>query len=177
MPLELDVSDYDPSRGVFEDVKPGRAHVVVTDWEEYAVRGEWHRMQLEVVAHDDPGEVGKIHSELFHAGQRSQWRLRIAALALKLTTTEALLKAREESGIAVIRFEDAIGRSMFVRFVKEKDKNGEERIRINQHLYALDDPKCAGWPKNDTIAQRDASLSPPLTDGGSAGEPDDPFGL
>lgn len=156
MVLEISLDDFNPERhNIFADPKPGRAHVVATDWEELAVRGEWHRLRMEIVAHDDPGEVGKNTSELFHAGSRSQWRLILLALALRLTTVDELNAKKESGEPLVLDIEKGLGRSFFVRFVKEKDPNGETRIRINQNLFSIDDPRCTGWPRNEKIIERE----------------------
>jgi len=156
MVLEISLDEFDPDRQqAFAEVKPGRAHVIVTDWEENAINGQWHRMKMEVVAHDEPGENGKIHSELFHAGAKAQWRLIRLALATRLTTVEELAALKEQGEYATFDFADAIGRSMFVRFVQETDRNGEKRIKLGRNLFAIDDPRCSGWPANPGILERE----------------------
>ena len=157
MTITIDTSDYDPTKsGAFESPSPGRAHVLVTDWEEYAVSGRQgasHRMTLEILAHDNEEDVGKIHREIFSSLPSANWKLRAAVLALGLVTTQQLEQAKKEGKSIEVDMSQAVGRTMYVRFAKHM-YNDQEFIRVDGRMYSLDDPRCQGWPTCDAMVKR-----------------------
>ena len=165
MAVELDFAE-DNLRESADDVKPGKCMAVVSEFQEYGAKNGNHICEFEIVAHDDPAEVGKIHQEFFSQTPKAVYRLRQLAIAAGLTTIEAAKAAKEAGQSVPIEFADSVGHPMYVLLAAEEyEKNGT--ITVNTRvgkggaaMYRVDDPRCADWPTNEPMKVRGLKMLP-----------------
>ena len=175
MAIELDLTNDDPTRtGAFETVEPGNAHVVVVDFQEYGAKTGNHIVDLEILAHNDRGQVGKVHREFFSQNDAAVWRLRLLAVVCRLATVDELKAAKDAGKPISIEFGDCVGKQICVT-LEEQTYDGKTSIQIGSGLFALDDDRCKTFPRNEAMLSRAAPDD--LLSGGSSDSSDDPFGL
>ena len=172
MALDLDLSE-DNFRESGDDVAPGKCMVVLSEFKEHGASGTGnHIVDLEIVAHENPDEVGKVHTEFFSQTPKAGYRLRQLAVASGLTTLERMKAAKDAGEYPTIEFNDAVGRPFYVLLATEeytkRDGTIETSVKIGKGgaaMYRIDDKKYADWPTNESMKARGLKMLP------KAGEP------
>lgn len=152
MAIAVDLSE-DKLQDGMDNVAPGKAHVHMQKFHEYGSKTGDHMADFEVVAHDNPAEVGKMHREYFPQKSSVAWKLRSLAIGLGLTTMDDCQKAKEEGRPLEIEYQDGVGRQMFVTFT-ESEYNGKKSVRIEGNMWPLTSDKCKGHPRNAGMLKR-----------------------
>ncbi|MCC7422001.1 MAG: hypothetical protein IT428_17115 [Planctomycetaceae bacterium] len=152
MAIAVDLSE-DKLQDGMDNVVPGKAHVVMQKFHEYGSKNGDHMADFEVVAHDNPAEVGKIHREYFPQKSSVAWKLRALAIGLGLTTMDECQKAKEEGRALQIEYQDGVGRQMFVTFT-ENEYQGKKSVRVEGNMWPLTSDKCKGHPRNVGMLKR-----------------------
>lgn len=175
MAIAVDLTE-DKLQDGMDNVVAGKAHVVMQKFHEYGSKSGDHMADFEVVAHDQPSEVGKIHREYFPQKSSVAWKLRALAVGLGLTTMDECQKAKEEGRALQIEYQDGVGRQMFVTFA-ESEYNGKKSVRVEGNMWPLTSEKCKGHPRNAGMLKRsgvDPATIPAATaatNGGAAKKP------
>lgn len=153
MAIDLDLTNDDPTKTGFDPVAPGKAHAQMVKWTDYGSKNGDHVGEFEVVAHQDPDQVGKVHTEYFSQKSTVVWKLRTLAIALGLTTVDALSRAKEAGQSVPLEFADGVNRQLFVTF-SNHEYNGKTSTRIEGGMFHLTDPKAKGHPRNVGMLKR-----------------------
>ena len=157
----------DEMKGGGQSAAPGKAHVVVESFSEYASRGD-HVVEFEVVAHDRPDQIGVIHKEYFSSSSKAIWRLRTLCVATGVHTAEEFARAKEEGRGFDMNTDATVGRQLYIE-LQEKEHNGNWQVKIDGRMFAVNDPKCRDWPTQPGILKRAGIPTPAVPAAGSAG--------
>lgn len=152
MAISVDLTE-DKLQDGMDNVLPGKAHLSMSKFHEYGSKNGDHMADFEVVAHEVPSEVGKVHREYFPQKSTVAWKLRSLAIGLGLTTMDECQKAKEEGRPLQIEYQDGIGRQMFATFT-ESEYNGRKSVRIEGNMWPLTSDKCTGHPRNMGMLKR-----------------------
>ncbi len=138
--MELDIT-FDPENPD-NKIKEGKVQILVQS----VTEGEkWTDIDYEVVAAEDPNELGKTNRERLFKSEKAMVRFATFAVAVGLTTWEKLTAAKKAGAAkARIEFQDAVGKSCFAELKKE-----DKYIRVTWNgFHHLSDPSCADWPRS-----------------------------
>ncbi len=149
MAINFDMTDVDPEKvgKGFQAVKPGKAHVMITDAKEHGGKNQEHIIEYTVYAHTDPSQVGLKHSEYYGTAPNLQWKFAPVLLAAGLVDREDM-KRRKAAGQAMlpINLLDAIGKQMFCTFT-ENEHNGKTYTHAD-YVLCLNDPAAEKHPRD-----------------------------
>lgn len=196
MALSFDLNQVDdvkkPNSG--GQVKPGRCHAVFVEFDEYGEpKSGSHFGVWEIVAHDDPKQVGKKYKDLLGdpANGKSEkgvsyamGRLLHYAYVLGVTTPDEMEAAKKSGQQPNLDLNNGAGQQVFLEIVEEK-YDGKINSRIADAGFAImsiNDPKCKDFPANQAMLARakKSATKQPAGDAGSLPtqskqEANDPF--
>lgn len=170
MALQLDLNNVDnPAKvGTGGRVNPGRCHLVLTSFEEYGeTKTGSHVAKFEVLAHDDPSQIGKTFTDFLSdpANGRSEKAIAYATerilkycYILGVTTPEAMSAAKRGGQMPNLDLTTAVGRQVFAELVEE-EYDGKKNVRIGNagfDLWSVNDPHCKAFPANAAMKARAA---------------------
>jgi hypothetical protein len=171
--MGLNIGGYDPlSKGGLP--KPGKAHFLVADTEDDDSKPSY-KVTYEVIAHEDPEEVGrKVYDYLARDGGGAR-RLENFAKATDLITQEDVNNAIENQQDEIeFDIADAEGQTFFATLKKgsyKKDGETIETCRIAFDYRHPSDPEAADFPRNTEYveAPETAPAGADTDDGGNDG--------
>ena len=168
MAFEFDLSETDIDKAVegWVKVAPGKCHALVQGFREYANKQGQHMVDFEIIAHHIDNERGKIHTELYSASAEWIGKLVPFAIAAKLVTLDQLKKSKESGQNIEIEWSDSVGRQVFIELEEWKDKKDKIGVSIGDYgrqVYAVDDPRAAGFPRSEGMLKR-VSVTPVNSD-------------
>lgn len=170
MAIQADLTEVDPmTAGTFQQVAAGMAHLLVVDAIEYGGKQQEHTVKFEVLAHTDPRQVGKTHTEYYPTAANMAWKLLGFCFAVKIANREEMARAKASGQqVAPIELKDAIGRQLFATFKASQNKEGtKDFINIDRPL-TVNDPEAEKHPRNAEMLARalgtvqSASVMPPV---------------
>lgn len=158
--MRLDLSGIDDSKIDDIDtgpqkVEPGRCHVRVEHFGEGEAKGGDHVAKFEVLAHDNPKMVGRIHTEYFSSKSAAVWRVLRLAVVTGLISKAELRRCKESGDDPEIDLDAMPGRQLFIE-LEEEEYDGKKKIRISGggEMLSLDDERAAGYPRHQKMLYR-----------------------
>jgi hypothetical protein len=150
--MSLSFADYDPlkSGGL---PKPGKAHFLVNTFED---KGNYYSASFEIIAHEDPDEVGKLSYNNFNKGGKGARRLQLILEATKVLTREMIEEAVQRGETEVGFDEDDVVGCTFFGLLEEgsyeKDGKTKETCKVEFKFLAVDDKDAKDYPRNEEFA-------------------------
>lgn len=168
--MKINVADY----GDFASA--GKAHVRVAKFEMHGSKNGDHLAHLEILAHSNPDDVGKIYKDFIPCPMKNAkavFRILEFLIGCGSLTRQQVKASQEGDGDLDINPEDAVDRQMFVELVEE-EYNGKTSIKVRggRDYFRVDDPKVKDWPTNQGMLKR-AKTQP--TEVANAPASDSPF--
>jgi len=148
MALQLNLDNYGEGR-----VAPGRCHLLVNAFNEYGEpKSGSHVVECEVLAHDDPEQVGKTFKDFIPDPARNGkavFRLVEFSVGAGLLTREEIKQHQRDGTAPEIEPKDSEGRQLFALLVEE-EYNGKTNTKVKdgRGYFRIDDPKAADFPRN-----------------------------
>ncbi len=165
MPIEFEIDSFDPDNlGGFDFPAVGKYHVEANELDEDAVAKSSGNPQMvvdfEVLAGttaDQEGVTGRIYYPLSADAKKFALGL---AVALGLTTKEALTAAKKANKAPGIEFRDGAGRQ-FCLEVTLDNYDGKDRLKVEPFsVWHLDDPAAKDIPKNAAMLAQLGNAAP-----------------
>ena len=170
--LDLDLNQVeDPEKlNTGGRAKPGRCHAVLVEFEEYGESNTGsHIARWEILAHDDPSQVGKFHRELL-SDPGNQQKEEYAATATKRLLnycyvlglcSPADIKAAKAGGPKPnVDISSAVGRQAFLELVPDKTDKYVNVGEFGFAVYSVNSPEAKDFPRNAAMASRAAKSQP-----------------
>ena len=168
--MRCDTSSVDPDKlGGLDFPSPGSYHFEIEEVvEEDPQSGSMYAV-CRILAGDQPGQEGKTHREYFSLTEKAMGRIFQFAVAISLTTEDAIKAAKQGGQSLDLDFEnDAPGRQFCGKIVEEEHPKGSGKLKnkLNFNIWALDHKKAKGIPLAHDKLKKPA---PPATVAAGAG--------
>lgn len=186
MAIQMPLDNYGEGR-----VAPGRCHLSVSDFKEYGEpKSGSHIVECEILAHDDPEQVGKTFKDFIPDPARNAkavFRIVEFAVATGLITRDQLKRAKEAGEAPEIEPTQSVGKQFFA-VLAEEEYNGKTNTKVKdgRAYYRIDDPKAKDFPRSEGMLKRAGVNTAPANGGGNgasggqqkpaAAAPANPFG-
>lgn len=165
MSFEFDSSEVEPDK-IGQGAAPfasksGRAHLLLTDFDEYGdTKNGRHILKWEIVAHDQDDQVALVVWDYLSdpspnhkdGGETARHILCERATALGLLNQELIRKLKSEGKKIGFDLNNGVHKQVFANLIAEEYK-GEKRIKVRS-TYHVDDPKAAKFPRNEGMLAR-----------------------
>lgn len=150
--MKISVTDY----GDFATA--GKAHVRVAKFEEHGSKSGDHVAHLEILAHSNPDDVGKIYKDYIPCPIRNGkavFRIIEFMVGCGAITRQQVKDSQENDTDLEINPQGTVDRQMFIELVEE-EYNGKTSIKVRggRDYFRVDDPKCKDWPTNQGMLKR-----------------------
>jgi hypothetical protein len=154
MALQMNLDNYGEGR-----VAPGRAHLEVKEFQEYGEpKSGSHVAVCEILAHDDPEQVGKTFKDFIPDPARNAkavFRLVEFCVGTGLITREEIKQHQANGTAPEVEVTNSNGRQFFAVLVEE-EYNGKTNTKIKdgRSYLRVDDPKAAEFPRHPAMWTR-----------------------
>jgi len=165
--MRCDTSSVDPDKlGGPDYPAPGSYHFEIEEVVEEDPQSGCMYAVCKVLAGDPAEQEGKIHREYFSLTEKAMGRIFQFAMAIGLTTEEAIKAAKQGGQALNLDFEnDGPGRQFCGKLIEE-EYQGKTRNKLNFNIWSLDDKKAKGIPLAHDKLKKPA---PPATVAAGAG--------
>lgn len=168
MALSIDLNDVDnPEKvGTGGLPKPGKCHATLVNFEEFGATASGdHIATWEILAHDDPDQVGKHFKDFLGDPANSNndkgrkyaiERILHYCYTLGVTTPDAMVQAKKAGQQPDLDISQGIGGQALVRLVNEEYK-GKTNLRVGNagfDIYPLDHKNANDFPRNQAWAKK-----------------------
>jgi len=168
MGLLIDLNNVnDPTKvGTGGRVKPGRCHAAMTKFDEYGEpKSGCHIANWEILAHDDPSQVGKVFKDFLgdpanvtseKSAAYAVERILLYCYVLGVTTPEAMDAAKKGGEVPSLDLASANSRQAFLNLTEE-EYNGKINTRISNagfDIFGLNSPSAKDFPRNAAMTAR-----------------------
>ena len=145
--MRCDTSSVDPDKlGGPDFPAPGSYHFEIEEVVEEDPQSGCMYAVCRILAGDPAEQEGKTHREYFSLTEKAMGRIFQFAMAIGLTTEEAIKAAKQGGQALDLDFEsDGPGRQFCGKLVEE-EYQGKTRNKLNFNIWSLDDKKAKGIP-------------------------------
>lgn len=139
--------DYDPTtvdQGGLPE--PGKCQLLVSEVKEVEdAENPYVQVTHEIVAHENPTQVGKMSYNIFGLTGKGSRRALLFALACKITDKNAFAQARAQGTSIEIDYAQTYG-SVYFSTLEASEYQGKKKCRGEWDFKALDDPEAKEYP-------------------------------